>query len=89
MAEHAPTGRRATRAANLFDLRRIIGGLFVAWGVLLTVLGLFDSAAEVEEVRGACGAAAGRCVLSHGRLLPEDDGQDGGAGQGAEPEQLG
>jgi hypothetical protein len=52
MAEPAPTGRRATRAANLFDLRRIIGGLFVAWGVLLTVLGLFDSAAEVERAAG-------------------------------------
>ena len=26
---------QADRAANLFDLRRIIGGLFVAWGVLL------------------------------------------------------
>ena len=29
--------------ANLFDLRRIIGGLFIVYGVLLAVLGLFDS----------------------------------------------
>ena len=29
------SGGRAMRAANLFDLRRIIGGVFVAWGVLL------------------------------------------------------
>ena len=36
------TSNRAERAANLFDLRRIIGGLFVAWGVLLIVLGLLD-----------------------------------------------
>ncbi|MBE2314739.1 hypothetical protein DVA67_002040 [Solirubrobacter sp. CPCC 204708] len=36
------TPNRAERAANLFDLRRIIGGLFVAWGVLLIVLGLLD-----------------------------------------------
>ncbi len=38
MAEQ-PTSSRAERAANLFDLRRIIGGVFVAWGVLLVVLG--------------------------------------------------
>ena len=29
------TDTRAERAANLFDLRRIIGGVFTAWGVLL------------------------------------------------------
>ena len=29
------TTSRAERAANLFDLRRIIGGVFVTWGVLL------------------------------------------------------
>jgi hypothetical protein len=31
---------KTERAANLFDLRRIIGGLFVVWGVLLVILGL-------------------------------------------------
>jgi hypothetical protein len=31
---------KTERAANLFDLRRIIGGLFVLWGVLLVILGL-------------------------------------------------
>jgi hypothetical protein len=31
---------KTERAANLFDLRRIIGGLFVSWGVLLVILGL-------------------------------------------------
>ncbi len=43
---------REERAANLFDLRRIIGGVFVAWGVLLTVLGIFDSEAEIEKAAG-------------------------------------
>jgi xanthine/uracil/vitamin C permease (AzgA family) len=43
---------RAERAANLFDLRRIIGGVFVAWGVLLTVLGLTESDAEVDKAAG-------------------------------------
>ncbi|MDA0182489.1 hypothetical protein OJ997_19425 [Solirubrobacter phytolaccae] len=43
---------RAERAANLFDLRRIIGGVFTAWGVLLIGLGLFDSDAEIEKAAG-------------------------------------
>jgi hypothetical protein len=45
-------GGRAMQAANLFDLRRIIGGLFVAYGVLLTILGLFDSDAEIQKAAG-------------------------------------
>lgn len=40
------------KKANLFDLRRIIGGLFVAYGVLLTVLGLFDSQEEIDKAAG-------------------------------------
>jgi hypothetical protein len=43
------TTSRAERAANLFDLRRIIGGVFVAWGVLLTILGLLDSDEEIKK----------------------------------------
>ncbi len=46
------TTTRAERAANLFDLRRIIGGLFVAWGVLLIILGLTDSEAEANKAAG-------------------------------------
>ncbi|WP_064750574.1 hypothetical protein [Solirubrobacter soli] len=46
------TTSRAERAANLFDLRRIIGGVFVAWGVLLTILGLTDSEAEANKAAG-------------------------------------
>jgi hypothetical protein len=46
------TSTRAERAANLFDLRRIIGGVFVAWGVLLTILGLTDSEAEANKAAG-------------------------------------
>ena len=40
------------RAANLFDLRRIIGGVFVAWGVLLVILGLTDSEEEIDKAAG-------------------------------------
>ena len=46
------SGGRAMRAANLFDLRRIIGGVFLMWGILLTVLGITDSDAEIEKAAG-------------------------------------
>ena len=40
---------RAARAANLFDIRRLIGGLFVIYGVILVVLGLGESDASIEK----------------------------------------
>lgn len=43
---------RVAQAANLFDLRRIIGGLFVVYGTLLAVLGLFDSQKEIDKAAG-------------------------------------
>lgn len=39
-------------AANLFDLRVIIGALFVVYGVVLVVLGLLDSPAEIAKSAG-------------------------------------
>src|SRR3954449_4554808 len=45
-SEMAPTGeseedeRRAARIANRFDIRRIIGALFILYGVVLTVTGI-------------------------------------------------
>jgi hypothetical protein len=50
--EQAGAGTRAAQAANLFDLRRIIGGVFLVWGILLVILGLFDSDAEIEKAAG-------------------------------------
>ena len=47
-----PSDSRARRAANLFDLRRVIGGLFVVYGLLLAILGLFDSGRRHREGRG-------------------------------------
>jgi hypothetical protein len=41
--------KRAAKAANLFDLRRIIGGLFLIYGVILFVLGLSASDAEIKK----------------------------------------
>lgn len=40
---------RATQAANLFDLRRIIGGVFGVWGILLIILGISDGDAEISK----------------------------------------
>jgi drug/metabolite transporter (DMT)-like permease len=37
----------AARIANRFDIRRIIGGLFVVYGVILVLVGAFGS----EEVK--------------------------------------
>jgi hypothetical protein len=66
----ADTEDRAERAANLFDLRRIIGGVFVAWGVLLTVLGLFDSDAEIDKAAGVnINLYAGIGMLAFGLLF--------------------
>src|SRR4051794_22590128 len=51
-AEQAEEESRGQRAANLFDLRRIIGGLFLVYGVILTILGLTDSQAEIQKAAG-------------------------------------
>jgi hypothetical protein len=34
---------QAARAANKFDIRRIIGGVFIVYGAVLLVLGIFGS----------------------------------------------
>lgn len=39
-------------AARLFDVRRIIGGLFTVYGVIVTVVGLLDSGAALSKARG-------------------------------------
>jgi hypothetical protein len=47
--EEAGGGTRAAEAANLFDLRRIIGGVFLVWGVLLVLLGITESDEEIAK----------------------------------------
>jgi xanthine/uracil/vitamin C permease (AzgA family) len=49
-AEH--DAHRDARAANLFDVRRFIGALFVIYGVILLVLGLGASDADVDKAAG-------------------------------------
>ncbi|MFH8882410.1 hypothetical protein [Streptomyces californicus] len=44
--------RKSATAARLFDIRRIIGGLFVVYGVIVTVAGLNPSDADLEKAEG-------------------------------------
>ena len=46
------TDDREQRAADLFDIRRIIGGLFLLYGVTLTVLGLGASDEDLQRAEG-------------------------------------
>ena len=43
---------RRSAAARLFDVRRVIGALFLVYGVIVTLLGIFDSSAEIEKAQG-------------------------------------
>jgi hypothetical protein len=43
---------RRSAAARLFDIRRVIGGLFVVYGVLVTAVGLFDGPEDLEKAQG-------------------------------------
>jgi hypothetical protein len=43
---------RVSAAARLFDVRRVIGGLFVVYGVGVTLIGVFDSQAEINKAQG-------------------------------------
>lgn len=44
-------GKSAT-AARLFDIRRIIGGLFVVYGIIVTLAGLTASDADIDKAAG-------------------------------------
>ncbi|MBO1336529.1 hypothetical protein [Streptomyces sp. VRA16 Mangrove soil] len=40
---------KSATAARLFDIRRIIGGLFVVYGVIVTIAGLTASDADLKK----------------------------------------
>jgi hypothetical protein len=42
----------AARAANRFDIRRVIGAVFVVYGILLIALGLFGSSTIKHKAAG-------------------------------------
>jgi hypothetical protein len=43
---------RAARAANRFDIRRIIGGLFILYSLILIALGIFGSSQVKHKAAG-------------------------------------
>jgi ABC-type transport system involved in multi-copper enzyme maturation permease subunit len=43
---------QAAKAANRFDIRRLIGGLFALYGLILLLLGLFGSTASKHKAAG-------------------------------------
>ncbi|MEU1625749.1 hypothetical protein ABZ746_10560 [Streptomyces sp. NPDC020096] len=44
--------RTSATAARLFDVRRIIGGLFVVYGVIVTIAGITASDADIHKAQG-------------------------------------
>jgi hypothetical protein len=38
--------------ARLFDVRSVIGGLFVLYGLIVTAIGLTDGQAEIDKAQG-------------------------------------
>ncbi|MEE1668087.1 hypothetical protein RCR19_21620 [Streptomyces sp. WAC07094] len=43
---------KSTTAARIFDLRRIIGGLFVVYGIIVTIAGFTASDADIRKAQG-------------------------------------
>ncbi|WP_395573051.1 hypothetical protein [Streptomyces sp. BK79] len=43
---------KSVTAARLFDIRRIIGGLFVVYGVIVTIAGFVASDADIDKAEG-------------------------------------
>jgi hypothetical protein len=63
MADNAPGERdqaiassedaeKRARGARLFDIRRLIGILFVVYGIVLVIVGLTDGKAEIAKASG-------------------------------------
>ncbi|MEU8791194.1 hypothetical protein [Streptomyces sp. NPDC048643] len=44
--------QKSTTAARLFDIRLIIGGLFVVYGIIVTIAGITASDAEIDKAVG-------------------------------------
>lgn len=43
--------RESATAAKLFDVRRIIGGLFVVYGIIVTIAGITASDADLDKAQ--------------------------------------
>ena len=70
LIDEAQAEQRRSAAARLFDIRRVIGGLFVAYGVIVTLIGIFDSRAEIDKAEGVrINLWAGLAMLVFGLLM--------------------
>jgi hypothetical protein len=59
-----------TAKARLFDVRRIIGGLFVVYGLLVGAIGVFDSPEQIDKAQGVnINLWAGLAMLVLGALF--------------------
>jgi hypothetical protein len=43
---------KRSAAARLFDVRRVIGLLFVVYGVIVGLIGVFDGSSEIDKAQG-------------------------------------
>jgi NADH:ubiquinone oxidoreductase subunit 6 (subunit J) len=61
---------RAAKMANRFDIRRIIGAVFVVYGVILTVVGIVGSHAVKTKAEGVnINLWTGLAMLAFGVLM--------------------
>lgn len=44
--------QKRASAARTFDVRRVIGGLFTVYGVIITLVGVFDGPDEIAKAEG-------------------------------------
>ncbi|WP_413807567.1 hypothetical protein [Streptomyces sp. OE57] len=59
--------QKSATAARLFDVRRIIGGLFVIYGILVLIAGFTASDADVRKASGInINLWTGSCMLAVG-----------------------
>ena len=68
--EDAEARDRVTGMASLFDLRMVIGGLLALYGVILTIMGLFDSDDAIAKAAGInINLWAGLVILAGGAVF--------------------
>jgi hypothetical protein len=51
-AEEAELAEREAKAISLFDLRKVIGGVLLVYGLVLTALGIFGSFEQKHKAAG-------------------------------------
>ena len=51
MTDNELDQKRAS-AARTFDVRRVIGGLFTVYGVIITLVGVFDGPEDIAKAEG-------------------------------------